>query len=288
MKISNKMLTLSSIGILLILFVRGIYNSINMFGDAEYGFGYILGQAIGGTLAWFSIIAFIASLIFLVIGIVKTIKKTGSRKLFITSAVSFGISVASIAILTGISFVTGNIEIEHEKIAEQKKKDDEYLMAAANFYNDIDSFEMFSTLVLSGYSNTWSEAIKNRKDFNVELVSKKMESETLVKHGDLLHTEMGQRLKLVSEASKEHPKEYKEVYEEYKKIYSIITALNEQMASPTGSLISFNQNVNALIQEYKKAQGSIKVAITDEIKSKSEQIEESRTKKANETKVNKI
>lgn len=51
------------------------------------------------------------------------------------------------------------------------------------------------------------------------------------------------------------------------------------MASPTGSLISFNQNVNALIQEYKKAQGSIKVAITDEIKSKSEQIEESRTKK---------
>ncbi len=78
------------------------------------------------------------------------------------------------------------------------------------------------------------------------------------------------------------------MYEEYKKIYSIITALNEQMASPTGSLISFNQNVNSLIQEYKKAQGSIKIAITDEIKSKSEQIEESRTKKANETKENKI
>ncbi|HDR4727352.1 hypothetical protein J0835_28540 [Bacillus cereus group sp. Sample62] len=288
MKISNKMLILSGIGILIILFVRGIYNSINMFGDAEYGLGYILGQAVGGTLAWFSIIVFVASLIFLIIGIVKKIKKTESRKLFIKSAVSFATSVAAITILTGISFAVGSIEREHQEAAEQRKKDNEYLMAAANFYNDIDSFEMFSTLVLSGYSTTWSEAITNRKDFNVELVSKKVESEPMIKHADLLHTEMGQQLKLVSEASKEHPKEYKEVYEEYKRIYSIITALNEQMASPTGSLISFNQNVNALIQEYKKAQGSIKVAITDEIKSKSEQIEESRTKKANETKVNKI
>ncbi|ALZ64564.1 hypothetical protein FORC13_p079 (plasmid) [Bacillus cereus] len=74
MKIANKMLILSSIGILIILFIRGIYNSINTFEDAEYGFGYILGQAVGGNLGWFSIIAFVASLIFLVIGIVKKIK----------------------------------------------------------------------------------------------------------------------------------------------------------------------------------------------------------------------
>ncbi|EOO71751.1 hypothetical protein ACQVPJ_22310 [Bacillus mycoides] len=279
MKISNKMLVLSSIGILIILFIRGIYNSINTFDDAEYGFGYILGQAVGGTLAWFSIIAFVASLIFLVIGIVKKIKKTESRKIFITSAVSFATSVAAIAILTGISFAVGNIESEHQKAAEQRKKDNEYLMAAANFYNDIDSFEMFSTLVLSGYSTTWSEAITNHKDFNVELILKKTESDPMIKHADLLYTEMGQQLKIVSEATKEHPKQYKEVYEEYKKIYSVITALNEQMNSPTGSLISFNQNVNSLIQEYKKAQGSIKIAITDEIKNKSKQIEESRTKK---------
>ncbi|PEP73398.1 hypothetical protein CN581_29740 [Bacillus toyonensis] len=30
-------------------------------------------------------------------------------------------------------------------------------------------------------------------------------------------------------------------YEEYKNIYSVVTALNEQVNSPTGSLISFNQ-----------------------------------------------
>lgn len=42
-------------------------------------------------------------------------------------------------------------------------------------------------------------------------------------------------------------------YEEYKNIYSVVTALNEQVNSPTGSLISFNQNVNSLQQEYKKS-----------------------------------
>ncbi|WP_392388099.1 hypothetical protein [Bacillus wiedmannii] len=94
----------------------------------------------------------------------------------------------------------------------------------------------------------------------------------MIKHADIPHTEMKQQLKLVSEASKEHQKEYK-------KIDNIITALNEQMSSPTGNLISFNQNVNASIQKYKKAQGNVEIANTDEIKSKSEQIQESTTKK---------
>ena len=65
----------------------------------------------------------------------------------------------------------------------------------------------------------------------------KIESEPIIKHADILHTEMKEQLKLVSEASKEHPK------------------------------------------EYKKAQGSVEIANTDEIKSKSEQIHESTTKK---------
>ncbi|WP_412674905.1 hypothetical protein [Bacillus mobilis] len=103
----------------------------------------------------------------------------------------------------------------------------------------------------------------------------------MIKHADLLHTNIKKQLKLVSGASKERPKEYK-------KIDNIITALNKQISSPTGNLISFNQNVNASIQEYKKAQGSVEIANTDEIKSKSEQIQESITKKAIEAKVNNI
>ena len=49
------------------------------------------------------------------------------------------------------------------KRSPRKEKESEYLMAAANFYNDIESFEMYSTLVLFGYSDTWSNAIKTQK-----------------------------------------------------------------------------------------------------------------------------
>ncbi|MBZ3765219.1 hypothetical protein [Bacillus cereus] len=270
MKISNKMFILVSIGILAILFIRGIYNSIK-FGDSEYGMAYVLGQAVGGTLAWFSMIALFVSLVFLIIGFINKKRK---KPIFMKAAITFGVSIISFVILFVVIFVSMNIENEHKKIAEEKKKESEYLMAAANFYNDIESFEMYSTLVLFGYSDTWSNAIKTQKDFNVELISKKTESDPMIKRADIIYTEMGQQLKLVSEATKKHPDLYKDVYEEYKNIYSVVTALNEQVSSPTGSLISFNQNVNSLQQEYKKAKGNIDISITDEIKKQSEKIKE--------------
>ncbi|KAA1803753.1 hypothetical protein FXB61_005579 [Bacillus cereus] len=270
MKISNKMFILISIGILAILFIRGIYNSIK-FGDSEYGMAYVLGQAVGGTLAWFSMIALFASLVFLIIGFINKKRK---KPIFMKAAITFGVSIISFVILFVVIFVSMNIENEHKKIAQEKKKESEYLMAAANFYNDIESFEMYSTLVLFGYSDTWSNAIKTQKDFNAELISKKTESDPMIKRADIIYTEMGQQLKLVSEATKKHPDLYKDVYEEYKNIYSVVTALNEQVSSPTGSLISFNQNVNSLQQEYKKAKGNIDISITDEIKKQSQKIKE--------------
>lgn len=286
MKISNKMFILVSIGILTILFARGIYNSTK-FGDSEYGVGYVLGQAVGGTLSWFSIIALIAALIFLIMGFINKKKNNETKPLFLKSAISFGTAITSFVLLFVIIFITMGIENDHKALAEEKKKESEYLMAAANFYNDIESFEMYSTLVLFGYSDTWSNAIKTQKDFNTELISKKTESDPMIKRADLIYNEMGQQLKLVSEATKKHPNLYKDVYEKYKNIYSIVTALNEQVNSPTGSLISFNHNVNSLQQEYKKAKGNIDISITDEIKNQSEKIKEANDTKTKNNEVTK-
>ncbi|PHA03319.1 hypothetical protein COE51_01095 [Bacillus pseudomycoides] len=161
-----------------------------------------------------------------------------------------------------------------EEAAAQQKKDNEYLTAAAHFYNDIDYFEFFSQTVLSGYSTTWSEAIDNHEDFNVAIATKKTESSTMIDNVTWLYEEMGKRLKTVSEAAKEQPGTYKEVYEEYKTIYGIVTALKEQVESPSGSLISFNQNVNSLIQEYKKAKANIYIAVSNDIKAEAEKIKE--------------
>ena len=117
MKISNKMFILVSIGILAILFIRGIYNSIK-FGDSEYGMAYVLGQAVGGTLAWFSMIALFASLVFLIIGFINKREKP----IFMRAAITFGVSIISFVILFVVIFVSMNIENEHKKIAEKKKK----------------------------------------------------------------------------------------------------------------------------------------------------------------------
>ena len=117
MKISNKMFILVSIGILAILFIRGIYNSIK-FGDSEYGMAYVLGQAVGGTLAWFSMIALFASLVFLIIGFINKKKKP----IFMRAAITFGVSIISFVILFVVIFVSMNIENEHKKIAEKRKR----------------------------------------------------------------------------------------------------------------------------------------------------------------------
>ncbi len=153
-----------------------------------------------------------------------------------------------------------------------KEKEASYLVAAASFYNNINTFNYAASYVLSEYSTTWSNAIDKRQDFNNALSSKRTEIDGMITTVDTFYSTMGNDLKLVSEAAKEQPNKYKETYEEYKKIYGIITALNEQAQSPSGSLISFNQNVNALIQEYKKAAGNINIAITDEIKSKANEL----------------
>ena len=165
-----------------------------------------------------------------------------------------------------------NIEEEYQALQAQKKKEANYLIAAASFYNNINTFKHAASYVLSEYSTTWSSAIDKRQDFNHALSSKRTEIDGMITTVDTFYSTMGNDLKLVSEAAKEQPNKYKETYEEYKKIYGIITALNEQAQSPSGSLISFNQNVNALIQEYKKAAGNINIAITDEIKSKANEL----------------
>ncbi|MDM5237451.1 hypothetical protein QUF83_15100 [Bacillus cereus] len=108
MKISNKMFILVSIGILIILFVRGLYNSIK-FGGFEYGIGYVLGQAVGGTIAWFGIIALFTSIVFLIIWLINKKRK---KPIFMRSAITWGIVIVSFVILFVVIFVSMNIENE--------------------------------------------------------------------------------------------------------------------------------------------------------------------------------
>ncbi|MBK5450499.1 hypothetical protein JFU18_18435 [Bacillus sp. TH22] len=272
MKLSKNTLIKISVGVLSLFFILGMSISYKLYGNSELGMQYTFGNGLAFFFLILTIISLCAALIFIVIGLIKKARKLPAKKSLLTSIILFLTSVISIIILLFTITKVTNMEEEYQAIQAQKKKEADYLIAAASFYNDIETFRYSASYVLSEYSTTWSKAIDQRNDFNNALRSKRTEIDGTVATVDTFYSNMGTDLKLVSEAAKEQPNKYKETYEEYKKIYGIITALNEQAQSPSGSLITFNQNVNTLIQEYKKAAGNINIAITDEIKSKANEL----------------
>lgn len=272
MNLSKNTLIKVSAGVLFLFFILGMSISYKLYGNSELGMSYTLGNGLSFFFLILTIVSLCAALIFIVIGLIKKVRKLPAKKSLITSLILFLTTVISVIVLLFTITKVTNMEEEYQALQAQKKKEANYLVAAASFYNNINTFKYAASYVLSEYSTTWSSAIDKRQDFNNALSSKRTEIDEMITTVDTFYSNMGNDLKLVSEAAKEQPNKYKETYEEYKKIYGIITALNEQAQSPSGSLISFNQNVNALIQEYKKAAGNINIAITDEIKSKADEL----------------
>ena len=129
-------------------------------------------------------------------------------------------------------------------------------------------------LVLPQYSQAWSKAIDDRRDFNIAVNAKKNSNDTIISQAAVIYNDMEGQLKTVSEAAKENPDKYKELYDEYKKMYGTITSLKEQTESPSGTLMTFNQNANMLFQEYKKYKGNIDVVVSEDIKSEVEKLKE--------------
>lgn len=180
--------------------------------------------------------------------------------------------LALIVTIVSINVVKTNADKkEAEALEAQKKRDEKYLNAAAEFYISTEAFEYVSANQLSTYSKAWSNAINNRTDFSLAVNTEIKKSATIITGIAEMYNSMGENLKVVSEAANEEPKKYKETYEEYKEVYGIITALNEQVKSPSGSLLKFNENANTLLQDYKKVKGNIDIAIPSEVKKKIEE-----------------
>jgi ABC-type transport system involved in multi-copper enzyme maturation permease subunit len=95
----------------------------------------------GNGLAFFflilTIISLCAALIFIVIGLIKKARKLPAKISLLTSIILFLTSVISIIILLFTITKVTNMEEEYQAIQAQKKKEADYLIAAASFYNDI-------------------------------------------------------------------------------------------------------------------------------------------------------
>ncbi|WHY30183.1 hypothetical protein [Bacillus wiedmannii] len=178
-----------------------------------------------------------------------------------------------------IALVSMNVLQKNAKEAEEKKKREaSYIQAAAEFYHNSELMGFVADLVLPQYSQAWSQAIDDRRDFNIAVNAKKESHDSIISEATVIYSDMEGQLKTVSEAAKENPDKYKELYDEYKKMYGTITSLKEQTEAPSGTLMTFNQNANMLFQEYKKYKGNIDVAISEDIKSEVEKINEKNKK----------
>ncbi|HFU7087362.1 TPA: hypothetical protein ACGN8S_002399 [Bacillus cereus] len=178
-----------------------------------------------------------------------------------------------------IALVSMNVLQENAKEAKEKKeREARYVQAAAEFYYNIELMGFVATFVLPQYSEVWSKAIDDRRDFNVAIHAKRKSLNSMVAQSSVIYSDMEGQLKTMSEAAKQNPNKYKELYDEYKKMYGTITSLKEQTESPSGTLVTFNQNVNMLLQEYKKYKGNIDVAVSEDIKNEVEKIKEKNKK----------
>ena len=66
-------------------------------------------------------------------------------------------------------------------------------------------------MVLPEYSDTWSKAIDNRRDFNIAVNAKKKSYDSMISQASVIYSDMEGQLKTVSEAAKENPDKYEAV-----------------------------------------------------------------------------
>ncbi|PFT51038.1 Branched-chain amino acid permease [Bacillus thuringiensis] len=129
MKISNKKLIFGGIGILILLFIRGLHNSHKMYEATTepYRTFDVVGEAIAGTLSWFCIITLIASIIFLVIALVRKKQLVKEKRPFLRPLITFGVSAASfiLLIIIGMAYALEHYA-SNEQATSQLKSETNY------------------------------------------------------------------------------------------------------------------------------------------------------------------
>lgn len=228
MNLSKNTLIKVSVGVLSLFFILGMSISYKLYGNSELGMSYIFGNGLAFFFLILTIVSLCAALIFIVIGLIKKVRKLPAKKSLVTSIILFLTTVISVIVLLFTITKVTNMEEEYQALQAQKKKEANYLVAAASFYNNINTFKYAASYVLSEYSTTWSSAIDKRQDFNNALSSKRTEIDGMITTVDTFYSNMGNDLKLVSEAAKEQPNKYKETYEEYKKYMGLSLRLTNK------------------------------------------------------------
>ncbi|PGT83254.1 hypothetical protein [Bacillus sp. AFS040349] len=151
-----------------------------------------------------------------------------------------------------------NAQAEAKKQAELDKA--KYNEALASFYKDTDLTFSYSEEILTKYLEYWDLLGADSVD-----AAMAVSRETRDKANELFEG-LPDNLKLVSEAAKQYPEEYQEIYDETKNLYETTIALMEQVNSPSGNYITFTENTTTLSQDYKSNRVLIDALLSDDVK----------------------
>lgn len=170
------------------------------------------------------------------------VEKSPKKKWVWVSVISF-IILAVAGIGAGFYMVKEKEEAKEEQIntyVQQMTK------TAIAIFDEVTE----NTSVLSLYSNQWSNAIDSGQDFNIALLDAQLD---LQKDRTLPNLEQGQtNIRQQMESLQSPPEGYEDTYKVLKELYGIYTELASQAQSPSGSLVSFNTNVDTTQSEFNR------------------------------------
>ena len=109
------------------------------------------------------------------------------------------------------------------------------------------------------YSDTWSDAIDRRRNFSDAVNSKIAVNSSKI-------TDLEEQKEVIDKLMKElnnPPNEFKKAHDKLLEIYGIYTQLYSQAKGPSGSLMTFNQNVNKLQEDFLRANHELGILVPD-------------------------
>lgn len=164
--------------------------------------------------------------------------------------------ISFIAILASLILI---VVILGTNTKKQKEYDANFSIAILTIY----AGAINSVKVCETYSVVWRDAINSRwKDFNDELQDQQREFRN---NGTFEKLDNGK--KQIDDLMKElssPPKKYKEAHSKLIELYGIYTQINSLAKSPSGSLVSFNSNINDLQSRFIKTYNELNALVPKE------------------------
>ena len=158
----------------------------------------------------------------------------------------------------------------------QEAQKEKYAKIQAETIVNMQIESILSALIISKYSEVWSNAIDNGNDFNVALANFKdgLEESDVIKDREKAQDKIRNNMKLLQNP----PDEYLESYIATKELYGTYTKMAEQTMSPSGSLIEFNRKTNDLFSQFQEQKENVEISLPADVKKIKKEIEKEKEK----------